>query len=285
MRKIPVRSKSAKELRELALLHERVGQLETALSARERAEEEWEQEQQASVHAMVATLVHEMGNPLNGMFATVQLLQQHLEAPHGPHEVFLHSATHDLIREIDRLQALLREFQTFSGVRPLDLQPIELTAVAAAVLKIEAPSYEVRAITVEHDFAPELPAVLADANKIEQVVLNLCKNAVEAMPQGGALTVRTWGSGAWVYLEVSDTGDGIPEGLNIFAPFVTTKPTGSGLGLAVAQHLALRHGGALTYRSAHGQGATFTLKLPAAPSSGATSSRRSKKLRTNGKLL
>jgi signal transduction histidine kinase len=118
---------------------------------------------------------------------------------------------------------------------------------------------------VEHVFAAGLPLVMANSDELTQVLLNLCKNAVEAMPQGGTLRVRGLCAGAQVRLEVSDTGEGISEGVNIFEPFVTTKKKGTGLGLAIVQQIVAAHEGTLTYTSTPGQGTTFTLQLPAVP--------------------
>src|SRR5436309_15990587 len=109
---------------------------------------------------------------------------------------------------------------------------------------------------------PDLPLITADHEKLKQVLLNLCKNAAEAMPQGGTLTVRAHNSGDWVRLEVSDTGVGIPAGVDIFEPFTTTKPQGSGLGLTIVRQIVAAHRGTLTYHSVPGQGTTFTLVLP-----------------------
>lgn len=104
---------------------------------------------------------------------------------------------------------------------------------------------------------------MADQEKLAQVLLNLCKNAVEAMPEGGTLTVRGSSVGAQVLLAISDTGVGIPEGFNVFEPFTTTKDTGTGLGLAIVQQIVAAHGGTITYTSTPDQGTTFTVTLPA----------------------
>jgi two-component system sensor histidine kinase HydH len=106
--------------------------------------------------------------------------------------------------------------------------------------------------------------VLANNEEITQVLLNLYKNAAEAMPEGGRLTVCAFQSGTRVCLAVSDTGTGVPEGVNIFEPFVTTKTGGTGLGLAIVQQIVAAHGGTITYTSTPDQGTTFTLALPAA---------------------
>ncbi len=105
---------------------------------------------------------------------------------------------------------------------------------------------------------------MANNDEITQVLLNLCKNAAEAMPAGGTLTVRGFQFGTRVGLEVRDTGEGVPEGINIFEPFVTTKTGGTGLGLAIVQQIVAAHEGTITYTSTPGQGTTVTLTLPTA---------------------
>jgi signal transduction histidine kinase len=131
----------------------------------------------------------------------------------------------------------------------------------AEVLAIETPSYTECGIHVEQDFSSELPETLTDPEKLKQVILNLCKNAVEAMPESGTLTVRGYRTGDQVCLEVQDTGEGIPEGVEIFDLFTTTKPDGTGLGLPIVRQIVLAHGGTLTYTSTPGQGTTFTVTL------------------------
>jgi len=109
-----------------------------------------------------------------------------------------------------------------------------------------------------------LPDLRVDAEKIKQVVINLVQNAIEAMPGGGAVTVE---SGLWdgrVRVVVRDSGPGLPEGLDVFQLFVTTKARGTGLGLSIAQQIVLEHGGEISAESSPGQGAIFTVTLPSA---------------------
>ena len=103
---------------------------------------------------------------------------------------------------------------------------------------------------------------MIDSGKFTQALVNLCKNAVEAMPRGGTLTVKGSNSGGQVTLEVSDTGVGIPEGVDIFEPFITTKPEGTGLGLPIARQIIAGHGGTLNYVSELEKGTTFIISLP-----------------------
>jgi signal transduction histidine kinase len=121
-------------------------------------------------------------------------------------------------------------------------------------------------VVVAREVEAGLPAVLADRDQVLQVLLNLVRNALDAMPAGGTLRVAARGEGGAVAFSVSDTGPGVrPEDQpRVFEPYFTTKEGGTGLGLAIAQRIAEEHGGTLELRSAPGEGATFTLTLPAA---------------------
>jgi signal transduction histidine kinase len=121
-------------------------------------------------------------------------------------------------------------------------------------------------IRLEHDLPPDLPSVMIDRNKMRQVLMNLYKNAAEAMPNGGTLSVKGFRSGDRVCLDVGDTGTGIPEGVNVFEPSVTTKPHGMGLGLMVVQQIVSAHQGAITFTSVPGRGTVFRISLPLARS-------------------
>jgi len=117
-------------------------------------------------------------------------------------------------------------------------------------------------IQVERLLGAKLPEILADADRLKQVFLNLFKNAVEAMPKGGVLTIRGESRERDVVVDVIDTGSGIAEGVDPFQPFRTTKREGTGLGLAIVKEIVAAHGGSLTFSSQAGEGTTFNLSLP-----------------------
>jgi signal transduction histidine kinase len=240
--------------------------LRAEIAERKRTEQKLrDSERLATIGTTAAKLAHEIGNPLNGMATTVQILERHLAKQTAPADDLLISAVQDLAQEISRLHSLVRELRTLARPRSLDLQPIDIAAVAAEVLRREAPYYAEHNIRVEHMFGENLLLVTANNDEITQVLLNLCKNAAEAMPAGGTLKVCGFQSGTHICLEISDTGEGVPAGVNIFEPFVTTKTRGTGLGLAIVQQIIAAHEGTITYTSTPGQGTTFMLTLPAAP--------------------
>jgi signal transduction histidine kinase len=239
--------------------------LRVEMTERQRAEEKLRHsERLAAITTAAARLAHEIGNPLNGLATTVQILERYLGQHKHLADDMLSSTVQDLTHEMSRLQSLLQGWRALARPQQLNLQPTSLATLTAEVLRAQLPYYAERGIHLEQAFPAELPLVMADQEKLAQVLLNLCKNAIEAMPQGGALTVRGSSTKAQVALEVSDTGVGIPEGLNIFEPFTTTKEAGTGLGLAIVQQIVAAHQGTISYTSTPGEGTTFTLTLSVA---------------------
>ena len=117
-------------------------------------------------------------------------------------------------------------------------------------------------IHVDHDFPDDLPFVMADETRLKQVLLNLCKNAAEAMPQGGSLVLRAYQEEGQVILEIRDTGCGVPKDVDIFEPFVTTKKNSTGLGLFVVRQVLAAHKGTISFTSEPGQETVFRLTIP-----------------------
>jgi PAS domain S-box-containing protein len=222
-----------------------------------------ESERLAAIGAASAAFAHEIGNPLNGMFMTVQLLERRLAREGGAEEAAV-GMVQKLKDEIRRLTGLLQDFSSFARRETYVFKPVSLATVAGEVFAMEEGSYRARGIRVEQDFPADLPLVVADRDKLKQAMLNLCKNAVEAMPEGGTLTVEAHDARGEVMLEIADTGAGIADGVDVFAPFTTTKTTGTGLGLMVVRQIVAAHGGTISYTSEHGKGTTFRISLPVA---------------------
>ncbi|HTN72153.1 MAG TPA: ATP-binding protein, partial [Methylomirabilota bacterium] len=108
----------------------------------------------------------------------------------------------------------------------------------------------------------DLPSIRIDEDKIKQALLNLLKNAVEAMLSGGKISIEAFSTGDAIVLEISDTGTGIPIDVDAFEPFTTTKKSGTGLGLVVVRQIVTAHSGKISYRSQPGEGTTFRIDLP-----------------------
>ncbi|HET8563589.1 MAG TPA: ATP-binding protein, partial [Candidatus Binatia bacterium] len=176
-------------------------------------------------------------------------------------DAMLAECVSNLETETRRLTSLLHDFRLFAQ-QQYNFAPVILNDVIEELIRTQAHSYARMGIRIELEISEALPPIIADGNKLKQALLNLCKNAVEAMPTGGTLTIRTTLFTKGVNLEVKDTGSGVSAGYNIFDPFVTTKEHGTGLGLAIVRQVVQAHGGKLTYISEPGKGTTFRLFLP-----------------------
>lgn len=223
-----------------------------------------EQERLAAIGTTAATFAHEVGNPLNGMSLTAQILERRLAKRPAQVEDDILTPLRTLMGEIRRLSLLLDEFRTLARRQTLHYQPLQLAHLVTDVLTTEAPEFEAADVQVTHQLPSDLPVISADRERLKQVLLNLCKNAVEAMPQGGTLSVSVTHVDSSLQLDISDTGVGIPDGVDIFEPFVTTKAQGTGLGLTITRQILAAHHGSLTCQSTPGQGTRFTLTLPIA---------------------
>ena len=216
----------------------------------------------AVVGATAAVLAHEIANPLNGISTTVQVMQRSLSiSKEDSADNFLATCLADLKAEIDRLGALLNDFRSLARAPQLHFHPLDLRTFVAEIMKMFSSEAEQLRILMTQEFPSELPLVYADSERLKQIFLNLFKNAFEAMPTGGKLIVNAFAEAQNLVINVSDTGLGIPDGVDIFQPFTTTKPHGSGLGLAVVRELLFAHGGTISYTSKKGEGTTFHIAL------------------------
>ena len=222
-----------------------------------------EREQLALLGTMAAVFAHEVANPLTGVSASLQFVENELEKKKLDDRL-LRDTVHGAMREIDRLGSLLKEFRSLALPQTLDLRLTDLEGIIQEILAVEKIAYRAAGITVKLAFENGLPTIELDAAKMKQAILNLCKNAIEAMGKGGCLTFKAYRAGPMVVLEISDSGIGVPEGLNIFELFKTTKVGGGGLGLSLVQQIVSAHNGTINYTTDAGHGTTFTVRLPAA---------------------
>lgn len=221
-----------------------------------------EKEHLAAIGTAASMLAHEIGNPLNGISTTVQLLERFIsrEAIKTPQHMV--STLKDLKSEIDRLTSLLNEFKTIARPQKLSIQPVKLARViqeTVSGLDMEGKGD----VQIVSDCSPNLPPIRGDSAKLKQAFFNLFKNAVEAMPYGGTLAIKGYLNNDSICVDISDTGMGIPEDLKVFDLFSSTKPHGTGLGLFIVQQIVLAHDGVVSYVSIVGKGTTFHLALPA----------------------
>jgi len=221
-----------------------------------------ERERLAAIGTTAATFAHEVGNPLNSLYIAAQLLERRLGKQYHTLDETILTPLHNLTSEIQHLLVLLDDFRSLARRQQLRLKPVSLSLLISDLCQVEAAYHAAHDIKVSYQLPPDLPMIEADAEKIKQVLLNLCKNAVEAMPQGGNLTIRVHNTDKRVRMEISDTGTGIPVGLDIFEPFITTKTQGTGLGLTIARQIIAAHRGTINFTSTPGQGTTFIVEMP-----------------------
>jgi signal transduction histidine kinase len=221
-----------------------------------------QRERLVSLGTSAVIFAHELGNPLQSIFGCVELIESELKQKQIV-DPFLMSMIEAAMREIDRLRGLLSEFRSLAKPQTLNLKPVDLQALIQEVLALQRLGYWDGGIDVKLECENPLPRVMLDATKMTQAILNLCINAVEAMPNGGCLTIRVYSSGSMVVLEIADNGIGVARDIDVFQLFKTTKPRGSGLGLAIVQQIVASHKGAISYSSVPGSGTTFVVRLPA----------------------
>lgn len=228
------------------------------LTERKKLEEKLrEKERLADMGTTAAIFVHELANPLNGIHATLQFTKEALPAEHQ-------NLIADLSTEFDRLRSMLDQFRSLSRLSDLKLEFMDFAKIVDHVVKMHSLYWLGRGIRTVTDCSGDLN-LTGDAAKLLQVILNLTGNAVESMPDGGTLTLRAYSTGEEVIFEVSDTGSGIPEGVDIFKLFTTTKRQGAGLGMYIVQQIVSAHLGTIVYSTEQGKGSTFQITLPKNP--------------------
>jgi signal transduction histidine kinase len=217
----------------------------------------------ASLGRLTAGVAHEVKNPLNAMAIHLELLKAKLASGAGPDA----SAEHvDIIAsEIRRLDDVVQGFLKFAKPEEMNLQPVSPAELTSDVLKMIEPEAEAAGVVLQSDCASEVPRIEADASILRQALVNLAKNAIQAMPDGGRLAVSCLlGKDGRVEIHVADTGEGIsPENLaKIFDLYFTTKETGTGIGLSLVYRTIQLHNGDIDVESTPGQGTTFIIRLP-----------------------
>jgi two-component system, NtrC family, sensor kinase len=227
-------------------------------------------EKMASIGKMAAVLAHEINNPLSGILTYSKLLKKWIDREDGgqAHRQEICDSLDLIASESRRCGDLVKNLLTFSRTTPMNLQPANLNQVVDRSLRLVQHQLDLAGIQVQPQLDPDLPPVLCDAAQIEQVLLALVMNALDAMPQGGNLWIVTTFSHEpnHVQIVVRDDGSGIPADIlpRIFEPFLTTKETGRGvgLGLAISHSILERHNGNIEVQSEAGRGTTFTVTLP-----------------------
>jgi signal transduction histidine kinase len=218
-------------------------------------------EKLAATGRLAASMAHEINNPLQAIHNSLQLVLGFALEP-GEQQEYLQMAD----EEVQRLMRLVKRILDFARRPQRETKPTDLNGVVEKVLALATKYLQHRHIALRRDLSPDLPAVMATADELGQVFLNLVLNAVDAMPEGGTLRVSSrLAQDGHLTMAFSDTGTGIsPEHLDrIFEPFFSTMEEGTGLGLTISHNIIERHGGEITVQSVMGEGTTFTVHLPA----------------------
>ena len=268
--------------------------LHDATEARQQTYEAIESERVQALTLLAASVAHEIGNPLNALHIHLQLMEREVRklktasqstAPgsHGTaprsrprsRALAVESEAGEVAGkldqyltvakgEINRLDYIVTQF--LQAIRPTapQLRPASLNDVVHQTLELLQPELDNRAIQVKIRLARQLPSTPIDPTQIQQVLVNLIKNAMQAMTKGGTLVLQTGEGSDGVWVSVADTGGGIPQDRinRIFEPFYTTKAKGSGLGLMIVQRIVRAHGGRIELESQVGRGTTFRIWLP-----------------------
>jgi len=224
-------------------------------------------ERVAAWRELARRLAHELKNPLFPLQITVEnLLRAREQSPEMFQEIFRES-TSTLLAEIQNLKNIIARFSDFSRMPQPTFQPVSLNDVVHGVMRLfqaQLAAGNQLGITPQLELQPDLPQIAADPDLLHRALSNLVLNAMDAMPSGGVLSVRTRALDGRVQLELSDTGSGLSaeECGRLFTPYYTSKTHGTGLGLAIVQSIVSDHNGRVSVNSSPGRGTTFRIELP-----------------------
>lgn len=242
---ITERIRAEAELREMQKLHQQRDRL-------------------ADIGAITAKIVHDLGNPLAGLSMQAQLILRRARRDGAQALSTAINPAEQILAEVRRLESLINEFRDFSREQRLEIGRVDVADFLQGLVGLWAPVAAGRGITLSLELSEPLPPLSADVEKLRRVLDNLVKNAVEAVDHGPG-TVRVQAgvlSPAKLRISVADTGPGIPQTVEVFRLFETTKAHGSGLGLAIAKEIILAHGGGIHFAQLSPHGTVFHVDLP-----------------------
>ncbi len=228
-------------------------------------------ERLAAIGKIAAQITHEVRNPLSSIGLNAEQLDEELAAIDAPAAAEARTLARAIVKEVDRLTEITEDYLRFARMPRPRLEREELRAVLGSLLDFQRPELTQRKIALEVVVPDVECPLLCDEAQLRQALLNLVRNATEAMPGGGRLAICLAIEGEVGYrLDITDSGAGIdPVHLaNVFEPFFSTKDGGTGLGLALTQQIIVEHGGSIAVRSEPGRGTSFTVRVPLPPGEG-----------------
>jgi signal transduction histidine kinase len=234
------------------------------MSATENLEAQAIRNQYEELAELAGSLAHEIKNPLSVIHMNIDLLSEDLADIDSPIRRRSLDKVEIVRQQCERMEALLRDFLRYARLSRIDLVPGNLNDQIDRVLRAYRAQADALGIDIQRYLDPDLPAILLHSDSLQAALMNLVKNAIEAMPQGGQLWARTTSTIDGVALELIDTGCGVDDTtlMHIFEPFYSTKEEGSGLGLPTARKIIEAHGGQISVQSEVGRGTKFVLEFP-----------------------
>lgn len=250
--------------REVADLAREFNVMGDAIDERER--ELVRSERLVAVGKMASMITHEVRNPLSSIGLNTELLEEEIAELSGGSSAEARALCRAIHTEIDRLTAITEEYLQFSRLPKPRLALESVNAIASSLVSFERESLEQKNVTLLTELDESIPPILIDDAQLRQVLLNLIRNAADALPEGGTISIstRTSKTAPEIEIDVCDSGPGIPEDLRtkVFDPFFSTKDGGTGLGLALTHQIVREHGGDIRVGSGPEGGARFTVCLP-----------------------
>jgi signal transduction histidine kinase len=231
-----------------------------AVSEKERAVEDMiRRAKLASVGEMAVTVAHEIRNPLTAVRGFAQRLHRKYMDPDK-----VHTYAEVIITEVDRLNSVLGDVLDFARNVTAKFRPVNINEIVIRTVQLLEERLGKNQVICETELDPEMPTCYYDETQVTQVLINLMKNGAQSMKEGGVLLIRTFAGNGQCILEVTDTGQGIPEKSlqRIFEPFFTTKTQGTGLGLSFAKRVVEEHGGEIQVTTRADKGTSFRVVLP-----------------------
>jgi len=220
-------------------------------------------EKMAVLGTFASGLAHEVRNPLNSIALQLSILERRVAPLPSGVAGEIRGLLGIIREEVRRLDSLVGDFLQFSRSNRIQYRPASLDSLVDEVMRLLRPEARAAGVTLRWErVGGPSPGLRVDPEKIKQVVINLVQNAIEALPEGGKVVVESGLVDGKAVVVVRDDGPGLPEELDVFQLFVTTKAQGTGLGLSIAQQIVLEHGGEISAASEPGGGATITVSLP-----------------------